>query len=516
MLHRRSMLAASIAAASLHGHAAQADPDTRPVLRVAVQALPATLEPIESISNVGLRITDNVFDPLIRRDFLAEAKSGGSHLVPGLATELVQRDPLTWVATLRPDVRLHDGGTLTADDVVATFAPDRMWGPKAPFAEGRIAFGHLAEVVAEGKQTVVFRTKVPDVVMPKRLAAYCGWIGSKAYLETAGLAGMRQRPIGTGPYRVREFQRDQRVVLDSFDDHWMGRPPARQIIFTVVPEASARLAGLQSGDFDIVTSLLPDQIPALAGDRRLEAVSVPLDFAHILYYDTRRPVLRDPRVRQALNFAVDYDLLGHSLWGAGYQRMAALQLPSFGDLYDAGRRGFTYDPDRSRRLLAEAGYKGEEIVLRIPHDYYLNLLPAAQIVQEMWRVVGVPTRLDVIESVAMLTDPGADVRATSVAFRFADPLGGGLMVHLAKGYFIQSQGFWTPGRFNAISDALRAATDPAERKRLWLALLDEYEAEAPALILYPVQEVIGKRRSVGFTHYPLYYFDGRAYNLSFA
>ena len=73
-----------------------------------------------------------------------------------------------------------------------------------------------------------------------------------------------------------------------------------------------------------------------------------------------------------------------------------------------------------------------------------------------------------------------------------------------------------PGRFNAISDALRAATDPAERKRLWLALLDEYEAEAPALILYPVQEVIGKRRSVGFTHYPLYYFDGRAYNLSFA
>jgi peptide/nickel transport system substrate-binding protein len=516
MLHRRSMLAAALASPVLRGEAARAQADTRPVLRVAVQALPPTLEPIESISNVGLRITDGVFDTLIRRDYRAEAKAGGSHLLPALATDLVQRDPLTWVATLRSGVRLQDGNVLSADDVVATFSPERMWGPKAPFAEGRIAFGHLTEVVAEGPLTVVFRTRAEDVVMPKRLAAYCGWICSKAYLDQAGLAGMRQRPIGTGPYRVTEFQRDQRIVMDSFDDYWMGRPPAKQIIFTVVPEASARLAGLQSGDYDIVTTLLPDQMPALANDTRVEAVSVPLDFCHILYYDTRRPALRDPRVRQALNYAVDYDLLGHSLWGPGFKRMAAMQLPSFGDLYDADRKGFTYDPERSRRLLAEAGYKGEEIVLRVPHDYYLNLLPAAQIVQEMWRAVGVSARLEVIESVAMLTDPGADVRPTSISFRYADPLGGGLMVHLAKDYFIQSQGYWTPTTFNQISDALRAASAPAERKRLWFALMDAFEAEAPAMILYPVQEVIGKRRDIGFTHYPLYFFDCRSYNLRFA
>jgi peptide/nickel transport system substrate-binding protein len=66
-----------------------------------------------------------------------------------------------------------------------------------------------------------------------------------------------------------------------------------------------------------------------------------------------------------------------------------------------------------------------------------------------------------------------------------------------------------------ISDALRLASEPAERRRLWLALLDEYEAEAPALILYPVQDVIGKRRDLRFTHYPLYYMDLRAYNLGF-
>lgn len=71
-------------------------------------------------------------------------------------------------------------------------------------------------------------------------------------------------------------------------------------------------------------------------------------------------------------------------------------------------------------------------------------------------------------------------------------------------------------RFNEISDALAAATDPGERKRLWLALLDEYEAEAPALILYPVREYFAKRRAIKWRHYPLYYMDFRGYNLAFA
>jgi peptide/nickel transport system substrate-binding protein len=516
MLTRRSVLAASLAAPAIIARAVQAQADARPVLRVAVQAVPPSLEPIESISNIGLRVTDNVFDTLIRRDYLAEAADGRSHLVPALATELVQRDPLTWVATLRPGVRLHDGREMSADDVVATFAPARMWGANAPFFEGRVAFSHLAEVAAEDAHHVVFRTRAPDPVMDKRLAAYCGWICSAQYLAQAGLEGMRTRPIGTGPYRIASFERERRVVLDAFDEYWMGRPPARQVVMTAVPEASARLAGLQAGDFDLVTNLLPDQIPALSQDRRVEAISVPLDFAHILYYDTRRPAMRDARVRQALNYAVDYDLMGRALWGENFHRMAALQLPSFGDLYDRTRVGFAYDPDRSRRLLAEAGWRGEEIVVRIPNDYYVNLLPATQIVQDMWRAVGVPSRLEVRESAATLTQPGADVRPVSVSFRFADPLGGGLMVHLSRDYFIQGQGFWTPTRFNEIADALRAASAPAERRRLWLLLMDEFEAEAPAMILYPVQEVIGKRRDLRFTHYPLYFMDLRAYNLGFA
>jgi peptide/nickel transport system substrate-binding protein len=195
--------------------------------------------------------------------------------------------------------------------------------------------------------------------------------------------------------------------------------------------------------------------------------------------------------------------------------MAAQQIPAFGDLYDAGRRGFAFDPDLARRLLREAGYAGQEMTLRIPGRYYLNLMEAAQIIEAMWREVGVNVRLEVIENIAQLTNPGADIRPTSIAFRFPDPLGGGLGVHWARGFFIQDRGFWTPVRYNEILAALRAATEPAERRRLWIALMDEWDAEAPGVLLYAPQEIIGKRRAIRWRHPPLYYMDFRPDSLGF-
>lgn len=516
MLTRRNLLASGIAAPALLPRLARAQSDTRPVLRVAVQALPATLEPFEAISNVGLRTTYNVFDTLWRRDFNREAAEGGQHLLPHLATSLRQRDRLTWEVKLRDGVRMHDGSLLSAEDVLSTFSPERMYGKEVQHHEGRVNFGHLTAVEAEGRDTVLFRTATPDVVMPQRLAAYGGWIHSAKFYNEHGLAGMRQRPVGSGPYRIASFQRDQRAVLESHDEYWMGRPPARQLVFIVVPEASSRLAGLQAGDFDLVTNLLPEQAETLKGSPTLEGVDVELDLAHLLYYDTRNPVVKDARVRRGLNHAVDMETIGKSLWGPKFQRMAALQTPAFGEYYDAGRRGHFYDPDLARKLLKEGGYRGEEIVIRITPGYYLQMDLAVQVIQQMWEAVGVKSRLETMENIAQLVRPGADVRPISVSFRFPDPLGGGLMVNLSKDYSTQKSGFWQPVKFNAISDELRLATDPAERKRLWSALLDEYEAEAPALILYQAREYIAKRRNVRWSHYPLYYMDFRPFNLSFA
>lgn len=522
MMNRRNLLqllAASTAAATVarFDSAAAQQADARPALRIGVQALPPTLEPLNSITNIGLRPIDCLFDRPLVRDFKAEAHNPGKQIiVPQLATSVKHVEPLTWEMTLRPNVKLHDGTTLSSADIIATFSPERI-GPKTPYPEGKILFGHIDKVTAVDDLTVRFATKTPDPIMDQRLAAYGGWIiGAKAVTE-GGPDSVKTAPVGTGPYKLREFSRDTRVVFDSHDDYWMGKPAAREVSIDVVPEAATRVAGLISGEYDIVTNLLPDQVSQFEGYSDVEVISVPLDLLHALYYDTRGKVLSNVKIRQALNYAIDYDRLGKAIWGEKFSRPNGLQTPAFGDLYDPDRKFYPYDADRAKALLAEAGYKGEEIVLRLISGYYVGSEDAAQIIQSMWAELGINMRLELVESAQMLYQPGADIRMISVAFRFPDPLGGGVIVAFGPNAVPQQQGNWTPTNgYNETGAELMAAQEPAERKRLFQKMLDLFEQDAPATILYAANEIFAKRKTVNWTHYPLYYMDLRPDNLSFS
>lgn len=513
-LTRRALIAAPLLAFAAVAPGAPALADDRPSITIAVQALPPNAEPLAGISNVGLRLVYSVFDTLWRRDFLAEAADpeGGSVLVPHLATSLTQIDPLTWELKLREGVRFHNGDALTAEDVAFTFSEGYMRGEKAAYPEGRILFGHVADVVVVDPLTVRLVTKSEDVVMPHRLAAYGGWIVNHRFapngLGPDGLA------VGTGPYRLVEFVTNQRAVLEANDDYWMGAPNAKRITFEVVPEAMARFAGLVAGDYDMVVNVLPDQRAMFEAYTDLEVLPVKLDFAHVLYFDTRLAPLDKPEVRQALNWALDYELMNEALWQGEGGVLKGLQLPSYGPLYDPDRAFFRHDPETARALLAKAGYQGEEIVFRtLP--YYLNAPEAGEIMQQMWQAAGLNVRLEIVENFEQIRAPGVHILPTSVAFRYPDPLGGGVIVHWGPRAVMQRQGYWSPAEYNQVGEQLAAATDPAERRALFQRMLDIWEAEAPGVIMYQPLELFAKRRSINFTHYPLYYMDFRPYNLSF-
>jgi peptide/nickel transport system substrate-binding protein len=112
---------------------------------------------------------------------------------------------------------------------------------------------------------------------------------------------------------------------------------------------------------------------------------------------------------------------------------------------------------------------------------------------------------------------GADIYMTSAAFRFPDPLGGGAIATFGPDSAIQKAGFWRPDTdYNATCLALPQSEDPAERRQLFQHLLDLFEKEAPATILYAANEVYAKRKAIRFTHDPLYYLDLRPYNFSYA
>ncbi len=512
MLTRRALLAATVASSATPAAAA----DAMPHLRVAVADLPATLEPIRDMGNVGTRITYSGFDTLIRRDFLSAPGATGTGLVPSLAVSWDRIGPQELVVHLRQGVLFHNGDELTAEDVTFTFSAERMWGPSPLIPDAKNYFGVLDEVTALDRYTVRFHTRVPDILLEQRLASWASWVVNKRAYQALGINGFARAPVGTGPFRLVKFSGDTEFVYEAFDDYWMGRPTAAGVTFRKVPEVAARVAGLISGEYDIVTNLPPDQLDVLEGRRGIEARSVVLANAHLIIYDCRGPAMGDRRVRQALSLAIDRKLLVESLWHGRAIIPNGHNYTEYGDMYLPGHE-YRYDPDRARQLLHEAGYDGTPIVYRTLPNYYTLALSAAQILVEMWKAVGINAQLQVVENFSLMQAPGMQIGNTSNSIRLPDPIGS-LWVSWAPNASPQTTGEWpadSASAFNAAGRALERQTDPARRRALFETMLDQWEAEAPGTILYQPLETYGVRQAVLWRPYPFYYMDFRPYNLSF-
>ena len=359
-----------------------------------------------------------------------------------------------------------------------------------------------------------FVTKAPDPLLEQRLASWASWIvNKKDWQEKAKGKAFAQFPVGTGPYMLEEYRADQYVKLKAFDDYWGGKPTAATVTFKKVPEPAARIAGLVSGEFDIITNVAPDQIAQIDAYDDVETRSVVLANSHVLVYNTHNPVLKDKRVRQAMNLAIDRQLLVDALWDGKAVVPNGHQYPEYGDMYQADRPGFAYDPEKARKLLKEAGYKGEPIVYSTEPQYYLNALPAAQAILEMWKAVGINATLNVAEDVDTIPNDELMVRNWSNSTRYPDPVGGLWNTWGPYGSAQKTWESWAPKEFNAVGHELETTLDHDKRYALAVKLMDLWEDDAPGTILYQPLETYGVRKSLKWQPYTFYYMDLRPYNL---
>src|SRR5262245_41326828 len=266
--------------------------DDRPTINIAVQqvATSASLETVREKSNVGERVQMPIFENLIARNLKSRLEP-----IPGLAESWKRLDERTVELSLRKGVKFHNGDELTAEDVVFTFGPERMFGtegggtqgtlftqnanvrggglpPEVP-AVARRMWPALEKVEAVDRYTVRFVNRTPDVTLEGRIQRYGSEIVSKrAFLAAESWLAFVRAPVGTGPYKVREFRPDFHLVLEAHDDYWGGRPPLKEIKFVVVPEISSRVNGLLSGQYDFVCDMPPDQITVIERNAQYHVV----------------------------------------------------------------------------------------------------------------------------------------------------------------------------------------------------------------------------------------------------
>ncbi len=537
MFTRRSLLAVSAAATLPRPSLAQAD--GRPAITIAVQKVVNSnvLDVLREQSNVGERVFfSSLWEGLISRDWLGQLGT-----VPGLATEWRRISDSVVELSLRQGVKFHNGDELTAEDVVFSYSRDRMFGTTLASAHGRtIPIGEgmpaprpgkelppevpavarrnwpaLERVEAVDRHTVRFHNATPDVTLEGRISRYGSEImNRRAFEEAPSWLDWARKPVTTGPYKVVEYRPDISLTLAAHDEYWGGRPPIRQIRFVEVPEVSARINGLLSGEYHFACDIPPDQIAGIERNRAFEVQGGTILNHRLICFDKTHAALRDARVRRAFTHAVDRGAIVEALWAGRTAVPKGLQWPYYEGMFIAEWDVPKVDPAEARRLLREAGYRGEPIPYRLLNNYYTNQNATAQVMVEMWRAVGLNVQIEMKENWAQILErtPTRAVRDWSNSAPFNDPVSSIVNQHGPNGQQ-QQVGEWTNEEMNRLSVELETSTDRTRRRAIFGRMLEICGREDPAYtVLHQNATFTAKRRDIRWKASPAFAMDFRAAN----
>ncbi len=520
--------------------------DNRPVLRVAVQQIltSGALDPLREQSNVGTRILPMIYAPLIQLD-----TTGDLSAQPALAESWKRIDDRTVEFKLRKGVKFSNGDLVTAEDVAFSFGPERMFGASKPrelnqdsktiavdtgkksitldpngmgtpppevVAIARNLWPSLISVKVIDAQTVQLINAVPDVTLEGRVARLGSEIISKkAYLASKDWNAWSQAPISAGPYKVKDFKLDRHVILTANDDYWGGKPPVKEIQYIVVPEVSSRINGLLSGEYDFATDIPPDQFKTVEANPKFEISGGPILNHRLVVFDKNTGALQNPKVRLAMAHAIDRDAIVETIWAGRTSVPAGLQWEYYGDMFIKDWHVPKYDPVLAKKLLQEAGYKGEPIPMRTLNNYYTNQVQTDQIMLEMWRAVGLNVQMTMKENWQQIFEQGPTrgVRNWSNSSPFNDPVSSLVNQHGPNGQQQQTKE-WTNVEFNKLSDVLETSVNLAERKKVFARMLEIAEYEDPAYtVLHRNAVFYAKRKDISWKPSQSFMMDFRATNL---
>ena len=314
-----------------------------------------TLDPAAYRDRPTETVIRNMFDALVTRTW-------DGKVVPEIAEAWKAVSDTEYLFRIRRGIKFHNGDLLDADDVVFTF--DRvlregaMGGRTSP-RKGLL--GPVEKVEKVDQYTVRFVLSSPFPVLPQALVHF--QIVPRKYVERVGDEAFARKPVGCGPFKYVEGQFDDKIVMERFDDYYGGSPsippvgPARvkRAIFRMMPDPTVRVAAVKTGEVHIIQSVPSHMAAALVRDKNIQVKSVEGTRVYMVEMNCRRPPFDDPRVRRAMNYAVDWDAILRTVYAGNATRLATAFLPSgFG--FNQSIVPYKYDPARAKALLAEAGY----------------------------------------------------------------------------------------------------------------------------------------------------------------
>ncbi len=445
--------AALLAGASPRTARAQA----RRRLTFALSSYPPSIRPWQNTGTAAATVKLMLYRGLVSYDARGEIRGE-------LAESWKRENDRTWAFTLRPGAKFQDGEPVNADAVRYTF--DQMMGEKST-AYMKGTYGKLIEKIeAVNAQTVRFVLREPSATFMYLLSSYHSPLVSPKSTEA--------NPVGAGPYRLGDVERGTRLDLDAFDGfHRAGRPKTKGVRFAAYPDENLRVAALRAGDVDVIEYVPWQSMESIEKDPKLLLDAVDGPFMYLLF-NTQQGPFTNPKLRQAVAYAVRRDdVVKAAFFGRG-SAMAGLPIPKGSAFYEAETANYwKTDPARVKALLAEAG---------MPNGFKATLLSSAQygmhkdtaeVVQQSCAAVGIQVELklpDWSTRVTLGNRGQYDFAINGTVGDFNDP--DSLTLFLAGGQtpsYNRSLGYANP-RVDELLAKGRAEMDASKRKQIYREL----------------------------------------------
>lgn len=491
----------------------------------ALAAIPAIAA--AAVLHVALNADILSTDPGVLRDentdavllHVAEGLVAPRHhgsIAPMLAQSwTVSPDGRTYTFALRHGVKFHNGASMTSADVVWSLerylSPATRWRCLAELTDRGI--GRVVGIAAPGAYTVTVTLDRPAPLFLTTLARPdCG---QTAILQRASVGpdGRWRSPIGTGPFELAAWKRNQYIDLVRFPDYRPASGPPdgdagrKQALvdgvrFEIIPDDSAAVAALLRGSLDILDGIDPAELSLIRRDPGLQvAMSPTLDFYAVLL-QTRDPALKDSCLRRALALTIDTVGLTKAItWGTAAPDNSAVPVTSpYHGPVEAKLRA--PDLQQARRLLAACRYRGEPITLIANHRYPM-MFNAAVLVQAMAAQAGIHLTIDTMDWASQLSRY-LDGSYQAMVFGFSSKLDPSLnFLQLIGSKAGDPRKVWDTPRARSLLAASMATADPAARQqhfdRLTTALLED----VPAIVLFNSTRIAAMRPNVaGFREWP--------------
>ncbi|WP_320130659.1 ABC transporter substrate-binding protein [uncultured Sphaerochaeta sp.] len=300
-----------------------------------------------TVGGSEVTVTQQIYEGLVT------VNDDGTTIIPNLATDwTISDDGLTYTFNLKPNVKFSDGTPVTGADWIWSFLRAR----DLKTSSYRFIAEEIKDVQATDSQVIV-TLSYPWAPFLADLCCFNMVVGSKSYFDKVGESAYQQNPLGTGPYRLKEWKKENYILLEANPYyHEEGLPKTKEIKFSVIPDDNTRLMQLQAGQIDIANDIPFTLINPIRADKKLAVEIFPSTQIRYLILNTTLAPFNDPKVREALSYGINKKEISDLVAGEYGAPVAALVSESEGKWHNSDLKVIEYNADKAKKMLSDAGY----------------------------------------------------------------------------------------------------------------------------------------------------------------